>query len=123
MCVPYMSFIFMKIKKDIIEKIITHAKNGTPIEVCGYLASQNGVISRHYELTNVDQSEEHFTFDPKEVKRIQQTTKNLKAYIIIYWGTKAFSNDQLQLCYLDHAERNGDWLLLLKNTPHLTTGS
>ena len=49
----------MKIKKDIIDKIIAHAKSGAPIEVCGYLAGQNGVISRHYELTNIDDSEEH----------------------------------------------------------------
>ena len=56
----------MKIKKEIIESIITHAKSGTPIEMCGYLASENGTINKHYELTNIDQSEDHFTFDPKE---------------------------------------------------------
>lgn len=56
----------MKIKKEIHQKIIAHAKAGTPIEVCGYLASKDGVISKHYELTNIDQSEDHFSFDPKE---------------------------------------------------------
>ncbi len=56
----------MKIKKDISGNIIAHAKKLTPIEVCGYLASQNGVIIKHYELTNIDQSEEHFSFDPAE---------------------------------------------------------
>ena len=56
----------MKIKKDIINAIIEHAQSGTPIEVCGYLAGQNGVVTKHYELTNIDQSAEHFSFDPKE---------------------------------------------------------
>lgn len=56
----------MKIKKDVISKIIAHAKRGVPLEVCGYLAGQNGVINKHYELTNLDQSEVHFSFDPKE---------------------------------------------------------
>ena len=56
----------MRIKKEIIDNIIAHAKSGVPIEMCGYLASENGTISKHYELTNVDQSEDHFTFDPKE---------------------------------------------------------
>ncbi len=56
----------MRIKKDIIDKIVAHAKGGVPIEMCGYLASQDGVVNRHYELTNVDNSEDHFTFDPKE---------------------------------------------------------
>lgn len=56
----------MKIKKDIVEKIIAHAKKLTPIEACGYLASQDDIVSKHYELTNTDKSEEHFSFDPAE---------------------------------------------------------
>ena len=56
----------MKIKKNIYENIMAHAKKCAPIEACGYLASQDGVIIKHYELTNIDQSEEHFSFDPAE---------------------------------------------------------
>ena len=56
----------MKIKKNIIENLVKHAQSGAPIEVCGYLASQDDTVVKHYELTNVDQSEEHFSFDPKE---------------------------------------------------------
>lgn len=56
----------MKIKKDIYDNIIAHAKKLAPIEACGYLASQNNVVTKHYELTNIDQSEEHFSFDPAE---------------------------------------------------------
>ena len=58
--------ISMKIKKDILTKVIDHAKKGAPLEVCGYLAAQDHVIIKHYELTNIDQSEQHFSFDPKE---------------------------------------------------------
>ena len=56
----------MKIKKDIRDKIIAHAQREAPIEACGYLAGKDGVIVKHYELTNTDKSEEHFSFDPKE---------------------------------------------------------
>jgi len=56
----------MRIKKEIIDSIVAHAKSGVPIEMCGYLASQDGVVTKHYELKNVDNSEDHFTFDPKE---------------------------------------------------------
>jgi len=56
----------MKIKQDIIEKIIIHAKKLAPIEACGYLAGRDGIVSRHYELTNTDHSQEHFSFDPAE---------------------------------------------------------
>ncbi len=56
----------VKIKKDIQDKIIEHARKEAPIEACGYLASQDGVIVRHYEMKNIDQSLEHFSFSPEE---------------------------------------------------------
>ncbi len=56
----------MKIKKDVIKKILLHAKKEAPVEACGYLAQKNDVVTRHYELTNVDKSSEHFSFDPHE---------------------------------------------------------
>jgi len=56
----------MKVQKDIIDHIVAHAQKGVPIEMCGYLASRDGVVCKHYELTNIDQAEEHFSFDPAE---------------------------------------------------------
>ncbi len=56
----------MKIKKEILDQMIAHARGGLPLEICGYLASDQGVVVKHYELTNIDQSEEHFSFDPQE---------------------------------------------------------
>ena len=56
----------MKIKKDVFDKIIAHAKKDAPVEACGYLAAKDGVVLRHYELTNRDKSHEHFSFDPRE---------------------------------------------------------
>ena len=56
----------MKIKREVIKKIILHAKKDAPVEACGYLAQKDDVIIRHYELTNVDKSSEHFSFEPHE---------------------------------------------------------
>lgn len=56
----------MKIKRDIIGQIIEHAKREAPLEACGYLAAKDGIVSRYYDLTNIDHSQEHFSFDPKE---------------------------------------------------------
>ena len=56
----------MKIKNEIREKIIAHAQKEAPLEACGYLAGKGGVVVKHYALTNIDKSEEHFSFDPKE---------------------------------------------------------
>jgi proteasome lid subunit RPN8/RPN11 len=56
----------IKIKKQIIKDITDHAKALKPIECCGYLAGQNGEITTQFRMTNVDNSHDHFSFDPKE---------------------------------------------------------
>ncbi len=56
----------MKIPQSIHDDIITHAREGFPLEVCGILGGQNGVVSTIYRMTNTDASNEHFMMDPKE---------------------------------------------------------
>ncbi len=56
----------MKIKKSVLERLLAHAKKEAPLEACGYLAGKEGIITEIYELTNIDQSQEHFSFDPQE---------------------------------------------------------
>ena len=72
----------MKIQKNIVERLAGHAKRESPVEACGYLAGKASVITVSYELTNVDRSTEHFSFDPKEqfatVKDAR--TKGLEVY-------------------------------------------
>lgn len=56
----------IKIKKEIFEEMVNHAREGYPLEVCGYLGEINGIVSRIRRMKNVDESNEHFTFDPAE---------------------------------------------------------
>ncbi|MDR2790863.1 MAG: M67 family metallopeptidase [Campylobacteraceae bacterium] len=56
----------IKIPENIYEAIIKHAQSKAPIEACGYLAGINGEVKAIYEMTNADNSEEHFSFDPEE---------------------------------------------------------
>ena len=42
-----------------------HARSLSPVESCGYLAGRDGVITTLFKMTNVDNSPEHFSFDPK----------------------------------------------------------
>ncbi len=46
--------------------MIAHARQDFPLEVCGILGGVDGVVSAHYQLTNTDKSNEHFTMEPKE---------------------------------------------------------
>ncbi|MCF6334302.1 MAG: M67 family metallopeptidase [Spirochaetales bacterium] len=56
----------LKIEKKIYDDMVLHAREGFPLEVCGYLGEKNGVVSRIRRMKNTDESNEHFTFDPSE---------------------------------------------------------
>lgn len=56
----------LKINQDIIDEMVAHGKAEAPLEACGYLAEKDGVVCKHFELTNIDKSPVHFSMDPKE---------------------------------------------------------
>ncbi len=56
----------LTIPKDILDRMIARARADAPIEACGILAGSNGAVSRLYEMTNTDKSNEHFLMDPAE---------------------------------------------------------
>lgn len=56
----------LTIPQDIYEAIIAHARKDFPLEACGILGGTAGVVSEYYPMANTDQSNEHFTMEPKE---------------------------------------------------------
>lgn len=62
--------MIVRIKQMDFEKIIAHGKEGVPNEACGLIAGTEAggikTIQKVYLLTNIDQSPEHFSMDPKE---------------------------------------------------------
>jgi len=56
----------LRISQQIKDAIIDQARNGLPEEICGYLAGLGSDVTKRYPLTNIDHSNEHFSFDPAE---------------------------------------------------------
>jgi len=56
----------IQIRQKIADQIILHAQKVYPIEACGYLAGNGDTITQSFEIKNIDNSEEHFSFDPAE---------------------------------------------------------
>lgn len=60
----------VKISKENYNKMVKQAKDQFPLECCGLLAGiktdDEILIKNIYPLTNIDQSSEHFSMDPKE---------------------------------------------------------
>jgi len=54
------------IPKNIHDELISHAKEGFPLEVCGILGGVGESVSAIYRMTNTDASNEHFMMEPKE---------------------------------------------------------
>lgn len=60
----------LKIRKKHYETILQHCIAGLPNEACGLLAGktegEEKLVTKVYLLTNIDESREHFSMDPKE---------------------------------------------------------
>lgn len=56
----------LNISEQVLARIIAHAKQGMPREICGYLAAGDNKVVAHYELTNMDAAADHFTMKPEE---------------------------------------------------------
>ncbi len=58
------------LKKDDYDKLLKHCQEGLPNEACGLIAGRRDgevkTIEKVYLLSNVDESREHFTMDPRE---------------------------------------------------------
>lgn len=72
----------LQISQQIINDLFDHAKSGLPEEVCGYLAGKGREVTKHFRLTNIDHSNEHFSFDPKEQFQVVREVRKLGLEIL-----------------------------------------
>lgn len=97
-------FYMLKIKKNIREKIVAHAKKTAPREACGYLAGKKGLITEHYELTNAEASPDHYSFKPEEqftaLREARQKNLELLAVYHSHPASPAkISDEDIRLAY------------------------
>lgn len=77
----------MKISKKIINKIYDHGRKEAPIEACGYLAGINNEVVNYYPMHNIDQSNEHFTFDPQEQFDVMKKVRTEQLEVLAVYHT------------------------------------
>ena len=60
----------MKIPQELIDELISQARQDAPNETCGYRLGTSGpegdVVTENYWMENIDHSPEHFSFAPKD---------------------------------------------------------
>lgn len=94
----------MKITASVVRALVEHAEREIPLEACGYLAQKNGIVTDHYELTNLDARPDHFTMDHKEqfiaVKDMREKGLKLAAVYHSHPDTPARPSDEdIRLAY------------------------
>ena len=56
----------LEISADIFKQMVAQAKAEAPVEACGILAGRDNKVEKLYEMTNVDNSSDHFMMEPAE---------------------------------------------------------
>jgi len=64
------------ITQNVLDDLVSHAKEGFPLEVCGILGGTGDTVSAIYRMTNTDASNEHFMMDPKEQFAVVKDLRN-----------------------------------------------
>ena len=75
----------MKINDDVIKQMIAQAQKDAPIETCGYLLGNNGVVTENYWMENIDHSSEHFSFAPKDQFAALKYARSKHLKILANW--------------------------------------
>lgn len=105
----------LTIPQTILAEIIAHAREAAPFECCGLLAGTDGLVTRHYRITNIvslEGSETLPSFDEARVSRLQQLPLQQRAEI-------AFVMDatDVSLAQKDMRVRNLDLLVVYHSHP------
>lgn len=66
----------LEIPDFVFDQMIAQAQAQAPIEACGILAGDENCVKRLYEMTNVDNSSDHFMMNPAEQFAV---VKNMRA--------------------------------------------
>ena len=72
----------VEITRKVYEEMVDHARTEAPLEACAMLLGQDGVINQYRHMTNTDESEVHFQFDPKEQHEVMKEARDSEREIL-----------------------------------------
>ena len=88
----------MEIPKELLDRIIEHARQEYPLESCGILAGNTGKITKFYPMVNTERSSPCYLMEPEEQFRVFQEIEKegleLSAIYHSHPHTAAFSSQR-----------------------------
>lgn len=87
----------MKINDNVIKVILEQAKKDAPIESCGLLLGKDDHVTESYWMENIDHSEEHFSFSPKDQFAALKYARSKRLKILANWHGHQLSTSHLHV--------------------------
>jgi len=72
----------LEIPKRIYTKLVTQARREAPLEACGILSGRDGRVQTYHEMTNADQSREHYNMVPAEQFKVIKAIRTAKQELL-----------------------------------------
>jgi len=66
----------IRLSKSVYDGIVAQAYAELPNEACGLLVGKQGEVVKQHALTNIDHSNEHFSFDPAEQFQVFRSARS-----------------------------------------------
>ena len=105
----------LKIPKQILDEIVTHARELDPFECCGLLAGANGSVTRHYRITNTVAKDARAmeVFDGADVKQLGLLSDSTKAEVAYFMDPK-----EMLAAFKDMRQRNLELTVIYHSHTH-----
>jgi len=80
----------LKIPQDVLDAMVSHAREVDPFECCGLLAGKNGTVTRLYRITNTVAQDARATqvFDEAGVKQLGHLSVTTRAEVAYFMDPK-----------------------------------
>ena len=80
----------LKIPQQILDELVTHARELDPYECCGLLAGKDGAVTHHYKITNTvaKDAQAIHVFDQANVKQLRHLSETTRAEVAYFMDPK-----------------------------------
>lgn len=65
----------VRLIQSVRDQMEQHAREEAPLEACAMLLGKDGLIDEYRAMTNTDESEVHFQFDPQEQHQVMKEAR------------------------------------------------
>ena len=75
----------LTLPREMVDRVLAHARRDHPDECCGVIAGRDGVATRMWEMDNADRSPTGFTFDSAQWLQVYREVDDAdEEFLVVY---------------------------------------